>query len=402
MGDDVRTSVAAAITEGGGILNLDPAWVARSFLPAGRRLGLAAGDYDAGERGTICERWLASTTHADNAVGPPGEGISAIRTRAGRRIDLASAVAAAGDLIMGTGYAASHAGLGRLAKIFDYAARLPYHVHPPLAQARLVGRNPKDEAYYWPPNVPMGPHPETFFGLHPSLARERVAGELVAELVRWDSDTILRFSRAYQQLAEDGFLVPSGVLHAPGTALTIELQEDSDTLAMLQALNAGQIIDKELLFKDISEAARREHGEAAVLDWIDWPRNTDPYFYEHHHTPPVPLREGDGVREAWIFYGSPKFSGKRLYLAPGTRDSFSENGVYSLLVWQGAGTVGGVPVAAGDPAHDELLVTHDRAVTPVEVVNTGPVDLLVVKMFGPDLNPEAPEIGRLDADRYID
>ena len=51
-------------------------------------------------------------------------------------------------------------------------------------------------------------------------------------------------------------MVPSGVLHGPGTALTLELQEDSDVLSMFQALNAGRIIDKELLYKDVRPADR--------------------------------------------------------------------------------------------------------------------------------------------------
>jgi hypothetical protein len=72
--------------------------------------------------------------------------------------------------------------------------------------------------------------------------------------------------------------------------------------------------------------------------------------------------------------------------------------VFSLLVWQGEGMIGGVPVAAGaltgDFDNDELLVAHERAVSPLEVVNTGDRDLLIIKIFGPDLNPDAPTINR--------
>jgi hypothetical protein len=54
-----------------GILRLEPTWVARDFLPPGRRLGLPEDAYDVGDRGFVCERWLGSTTKADNRVGPP-------------------------------------------------------------------------------------------------------------------------------------------------------------------------------------------------------------------------------------------------------------------------------------------------------------------------------------------
>ena len=65
---------ADLLAEGNGVLRCEPAWVARDFLPPGRRLGLPEDAYDVGERGTICERWLASTTQADNRVGPPTRG----------------------------------------------------------------------------------------------------------------------------------------------------------------------------------------------------------------------------------------------------------------------------------------------------------------------------------------
>lgn len=390
----VRQELERLLAEQGGILRLDPALVARVWLPPGRRLGLADHEYDLGERGFVCERWLASTTHADNAIGPDDEGISHIRSADGRRrINLADAVGSAPDLIMGADYAATHDGLGRLAKIFDFGARIPYHVHPPADQAARVGRRSKDEAYYFPPGVDMGAHPETFFGVHPYIARGPREEALLPHLERWDDDAILQHAFAYQQVPEEGFYLDSGILHAPGTALTIELQEDSDTLAMLQALNAGTIISKDLLFKDVSDADRAALGERAVLRWIDWEANGDPEFYPRRRIVPVPSLVADGIEEAWIFCGTRKFSGKRLRLAPGARMASTERGVYNLLVWRGAGAVGGVHVHGGRPGDDELLLTHDAATRPHEIVNLGRDELLLVKFFGPDINPDAPSAG---------
>ena len=42
-----------------------------------------------------------------------------------------------------------------------------------------------------------------------------------------------------------------GFPHAPGTALTLELQEDLDVFAILQAHSGGSLVPKELLFKDV-------------------------------------------------------------------------------------------------------------------------------------------------------
>lgn len=385
-----RTAVVEEIERSEGILRLDPAYVARDWIPEGRRFAIPGDSYDAGDRGTFSERWLASTTHADNRVGPDDEGLSYLRCQDGTRVLLADAVAEAFPALAGAQYAAEHTGLGRLAKIFDYDARVPFHIHPPKREADKVGRNSKDEAYYIPPQDRMGPHPETYLGLHTTFAGGAHRDDVLGHLRRWNSDAILGLSQAYLQVVEEGFFVPSGMLHGPGTAMTLELQEDADTLAMLQAVNSGRPISKDLLYKDISEADRHEHAEAAVLSWIDWDRNADPYLYEHLHFTPRELHTADGASEAWIFQGTPKFSGKRLWLQPGARYESTERGVFNLLVWQGEGTIGAVPVTGGKPGDDELLVVHERATRPLEYVNTGSDPMLVVKFFGPDVNHDSP------------
>jgi hypothetical protein len=391
--DTTRDLVCGLLSRGNGVLRLDPAWVARDFLPPGRRLGLPEDAYDVGERGFICERWLGSTTPADNRVGPDDEGLSYVSSDDGTRLTLRDAVAAAPMEIMGADYAQSHpGGLGRLPKIFDYGARLPYHIHPPQRFASLVGHKEKDEAYYFPAGVDMGAHPETFLGVHPWIVREQAQEVLLPYLVDWDSDLILRHAPAQLQVADEGFHVRSGVLHAPGTALTVELQEDSDVLAMFQALNAGRIISKDLLFKDVRPEDRRAHGERFPLGFVDWDANGDPYFYENNHLTPQPVtpNAASGAREWWIFYNTSKFSGKKLVVEPGATITTSEAGVYSLLVWSGSGTYAGHEVQGGDSSTDELLVSYDVAVGPHTVKNTGRDDLVVLKFFGPDIQTSAP------------
>jgi len=394
--DTMRDSVQRALSDGNGILRLAPAWVARDFLPPGRRLGLPEDSYELGVRGAICERWLASTTRADNRVGPADEGLSVLALDGPDRITLQDAVAADPASIMGADYAATHDGLGRLAKIFDYSTRLPLHVHQRSEHAALVGRRPKDEAYYLPPAVEMGPHPESFFGVHPSVAQEPNRALLLPYLQDWNSDLILQHSVAYLQVSEQGFHVPAGVLHAPGSALTIELQEDSDVFAMLQALNAGAIISKDLLWKDVRPADREAKGERFILELIDWEENGDPYFYDHHHLSPQLIEEScqEGGQEFWIYYNTPKFSGKKLVVHPGCSYRGRDAGVHNVLVWSGSGTYGGLPVQGRNPELDELLVTHERAVHGVEIRNSGRDDLVAIKFFGPDVNPDVPMIDR--------
>jgi hypothetical protein len=228
--------------------------------------------------------------------------------------------------------------------------------------------------------------------VHPWIVREQAQEVLLPYLVEWDSDLILRHAPAQLQVADEGFHVRSGVLHAPGTALTVELQEDSDVLAMFQALNAGRIISKDLLFKDVRPEDRQAHGERFPLGFVDWDANGDPYFYENNHLTPQPVTPSpaSGACEWWIFYNTRKFSGKKLVVEPGATITTSEPGVYSLLVWSGSGRYAGHEVQGGDSRKDELLVSYDVAVSPHTVENTGSDDLVVLKFFGPDIQASAP------------
>jgi hypothetical protein len=316
-----------------------------------------------------------------------------------QRITLREAVEKEGPPLMGAAYAATHAGLGRLAKIFDNGSPVPYHVHPPRRITALVNRNPKDEAYYFPAGIDMGAHPETYFGLHRWIVEQHAHDVLLPYLVDWNSDLILRHAFAFRLVADDGFHVPSGVLHAPGTALTIELQEDSDVFAMLQALVAGKIISRDLLFRDVRPEDRLQQGERFILKMIEWDLNADPYFYENRHTPPIAVAQSRqaGGEEAWIFYNSTKFSGKKLVVQPGQIYTSLDQGVYTLFVLSGEGVYGGQRVVGGQPGLDELVVTHGRATTPLNVENTGRDMLTVIKFFGPDVNPDVPMLPHWEA-----
>ncbi|MEG8989731.1 hypothetical protein VJY32_08130 [Ignavibacteria bacterium 4148-Me] len=387
---DKKKIIIEELEKNNGILRLHPAWVARDFLPPGRRFALHESQFNLGERGGICERWLASTTKADNRISVQNEGLSILNVNSKEEILLKEAIELLPELILGQGYFKNHKGLGRLAKIFDYEERLPLHIHQMEKHAKLVGRNPKEEAYYFPENVPLGKSPETYFGIHPYIALEKKYDLLLPHLIEWKDDSILQHSRAYKQIHNDGFHVPAGTLHAPGTALTIELQEDSDVFAMMQAKCGNKMIDKELLFKDVRKVDREKYGERIIIEMINWEISGDPYFYENRHTPPILITKTNQAEEYWIFYNTTKFSGKKLVIKPNGKFFTKEKGIYNILIWKGKANYGGLMIEANNYGYDELLITYKTAVEGVEISNIGKEEVIIFKFFGPDINNDVP------------
>ena len=398
--NDIRIILEKALEEGNGILNLKPAWVTRDFLPPGKRLGLKEEEYAAGKRGYICERWFASVTHAENRINVEDEGYSYLDIE-GENIHLKDACENAGDLIMGTEYSKVHKDLDRLLKIYDFDCRIFYHLHQSTEDAKKIGMNSKEESYFFLEAEP-GPHPETFFGVHPYIVDKSLQEKIILPYLKdWNGDdTMLAHARAYMNIAGEGFHLPSGILHAPGTALTMELQESSDIMSVFQAKIGNLPIDKELLTRQIPADEVARHGEKAALDLVDWEANGDPYFYENHNVKPVMIKESktEDSWEEWIYYNTTKFSGKRLTLKPGKKITCKEKGVFNIFVWKGSASVDGNIVSAGDfgleYCSDELLITHEKALEGFTIKNTGSCDLVLFKFFGPDINLDIPMLPR--------
>src|SRR5690606_27316760 len=175
--------------------------VPRTFTNPGGRLKLARQDlYAFGlERGGICERWLASTTKADNGPGTtPDEGLSYIVDfESGERYLLKDAIEEMGDRLLGAEVMAEHGGWQVLCKFFDNEGPLPHHLHPSDEQMAPLGKQGKPEAYYFPPqlNVIQNRAPYSLFGLIADTSREY----LISWLVRCQQgcNAILCFSRVY-------------------------------------------------------------------------------------------------------------------------------------------------------------------------------------------------------------
>jgi hypothetical protein len=405
MAGTKSNEIRQALEEGEGLLRLAPTWVPRSYLVPGRRLKLAEEDlfsYGA-DRGGIDERWLASTTFAMNEGRTPDEGLSVV-VSSQSRFTLKDAVAAEGERMVGKVIWEKYQRWPVYSKFFDNYGPIPHHLHQSEEQAKLVGREGKPEGYYFPPqlNATFGNFPHTYFGLEPGTTK----ADIRDCLARWNEgdNNILSFAKAYKLLPGTGWLVPTRVLHAPGSLVTYEPQWGSDVLSMFQSMVDGRQVKHDLLTQDVPVD---KHADLDfIADMVDWDRNTDPAFKSKHYIEPIVAAgsEEEGYFDRWVVYGTvdgaQKFSAKELTVLPGCSCTLHDPGASGLVVMQGHGRVGRLEVDCparirfGQMTQDELFLSAEAAAQGIVVENQSQTDPLVtLRYFGPDVHSDMPEVG---------
>ena len=164
-------------------------------------------------------------------------------------------------------------------------------MHQNQEQAAKLGREGKPESYYFPPqlNWTGNNFPYTFFGLEPGTTKD----DLRRCLERWNQgdNGILDLSKAYRLKPGTGWLVPPGVLHAPGSLVTYEPQWGSDVFGMYQSMVEGRRVPWELLVKDVPE--QYHHDLDYLVEQLDWEKNVDPEFKKHNYLEPIVRSGGD-------------------------------------------------------------------------------------------------------------
>jgi hypothetical protein len=404
-----RSQVQQALDAGHGLLRLEPTWVPRSFMIPGRRLKLHPDDlYACGaHRGGINERWFSSTTNADNGPGTPAdEGLSYVRAGNGTRFLMKEAVEQAGDVLLGAAVMEREKGWNLLCKFFDNWGAIPHHMHQSDAQAKLVGRRGKPEAYYFPPqyNEIFNAFPYTFMGLEPGTTKADVR----RCLEHWNrgDNGIINFSRAFRLEPGTGWQIDPCILHAPGSLVTYEPQVNSDVFAMFQSEVDGRIVPWSLMTKDVPPAHHQELDY--LVDLLDWEANVNPTFAADNRCFPKPVKpaaetEADGYREAWVCYGTGWYSAKELTVLPKRTVTIKDSAAYGLILTQGFGRFGTVAVSTpsmiryGQMTEDELFVSASAAQAGIPIENLSESDpLVILKHFGPG-NPDAERLQRKKA-----
>jgi hypothetical protein len=402
--DSVAKILDRALDAGGGLLRLTPTWVPRSFLHPGRRIKLNPADLYAfgADRGGIDERWFSSTTEAANEGRVWHEGLSFCLFE-GQKFLLRDAVSELGNRLVGQPTFSKYNRWPVYSKFFDNMGPIPHHMHQSAEDAALVGQEGKPESYYFPPqyNNVDNNFCYTFMGLEPGTTKE----QLRRCLENWNKgdNGILDLSKAYRLKRGTGWLIPPGVLHAPGSLCTYEPQWGSDVFGMFQSIVEGRYVPWSLLVKDMP---KEKHNDLDfIIGQLDWDKNVDTHFKNANYIEPIvdKDRSGPGFTDKWIVYGTidgkQLFSAKELTVDPGAKCTLKDPGASGWITVQGKGRIGKLALQTpaminfGENTEDEVFISHEAATGGVEIENTGSEPLVGLRYFGPDCHPNLPKNG---------
>jgi hypothetical protein len=280
---------------------------------------------------------------------------------------------------------------------------IPHHMHQSAANAKLVGQEGKPESYYFPPqyNNVDNNFCYTFMGLEPGTTKNDVK----RCLEHWNrgENGILDLSRAYRLKRGTGWLIPPGVLHAPGSLCTYEPQWGSDVFGMFQNIVEGRYVPWSLLVKDVPKEKHQDLN--FIIEQLDWDKNVDTHYKEHNYLEPIvdERSSGSGYTDMWVVYGlvdgKQLFSAKELTVEPGAKCTIKDPGSSGWITVQGKGKIGKLNLQTpalirfGQETEDEVFISYEAATEGYMVENTGSEPLVGLRYFGPDTHKKVPSVG---------
>ncbi len=381
------TNFAKQLDDSRDIILLEPELVGR-FYPDGDRLGqLLPGRPPLAY--AVPERWIGSSTPAVNPPSIPSGGLSrcADLGQPDSRPQLRDLIAdpILGPRLLGEERFRKHGGTFRvLVKLLDAGVPIFFHVHP---DDTFVAANPtvfpgqtlgKDEAYFFL-DVAKGPCSYTHVGIYEGVT----AKDLVAAM-RKGADYVQEISPVAVQRIGEGLSVSAGLLHRPGTALTLEIQQPADANTLFQTDIGGQPLPESMLYPGFSSALE------AAERVIHWDANTKPGLLDSIRLRPSPIAamtSSSGTAE-WIFPPDllKKYSGMRLTVHKEMPLRFDQPCV--LFVWRGHGTLDGREIdgGGGRPGKvDEFFLGLPAVKRGVEICNLGSEPLVAFALFAAPL-----------------
>ena len=386
--------VRGTFRKGEGIFRLFPAFVPRRFGKAGHRLKLHPDDYFAFgmARGSITERWFASTIAAQNGeLAKADEGLSYVCADydSDVKFSLRTAVRVLGKELVGGELMEKYHGWPMYSKFFDNLNPLFHHLHLTFEAAARVGKLGKPENYYFPKqlNNYFGECNCTYFGFDPDADPEEIK-ERIRRFA--DDDTrITELSRAYRVQLGTGWYTPAGVIHAPASVLTYEPQWNSDVNSVYENIVSGEVYPPEMLDEECPDDKKGDIDY--IFSLLDWEKNVDPHYRKHYFRPPVVEKETEQYTQKWITYANPYIAAKELTVNPGQTVTVRDGAAYGCIFVEGRGKFGVYEAEAptllrfGRQSSDEFFVSEQASARGVTVTNASRVEpLVLLKHFGPN------------------
>jgi mannose-6-phosphate isomerase len=318
----VSASVAAPTPPGSAkMVGMQPELLAAntfgSFYAGSGRI--AAFRRDPGVPGTDPEDWIASDTER---TGQAPLGLTRLADGALLRDRFAADPAG----WFGSEHVRRHGSRsGLLVKLLDAGQRLPLHLHPTrdFAREHLTGPYGKTEAW-----IVLDAEPDAT--VHLGFSRDVTADELAGWVRAQDVEALLGACNLVPVQTGDVLLCPAGVPHAIGAGiLVVELQEPTDFSLMLEW--SGFQIPSDAVFLGLDQetamsAVRRSTVAPAALAGER-------------------LADRPGVTSLMPAEADAFFRAEQI--VPGPNGEPLDPGFCVLVVCDGVGTLGDIPVAAG-------------------------------------------------------
>jgi len=392
-------TIRETFEKGKGIFRLFPAFVPRRFNKAGKRLKLHPDDYFVFgmARGSITERWFASTIAAQNGpTAKADEGLSYVCAdyNSDVKFALRDAVKVLGSDLVGKELMEKYNGWPMYSKFFDNEAPLFHHLHLRFADAARVGKLGKPECYYFPKqlNNHTGESDYTYFGFDPDVTKDEVKQRIAK--FRDDDTRITDLSRAYRIQLGTGWYTPAGVIHAPASVLTYEPQWNSDVNSVFENIVSGEVYPPEMLDEELPAGHKTLDD---VMNLLDWDKNIDPHYRKHYFREPIIETQNDDYASKWVVYANPYIAAKELTVNPGKSVLIKDGAAYGCIFIQGHGKFGVYDAESptvlhfGQQSSDEFFVSEKASKDGVLVTNTSKVEpLVLLKHFGPNC-PNVPQ-----------
>jgi mannose-6-phosphate isomerase len=291
-------------------LELAPNQIPR-FYSGGARIASFRGLPSAGDDGP--EDWIASTTtvFGEQALG---------HTRLAGGELLADVLAADPEAFFEPAHLAAFGPEpALLIKLLDAGQRLPVHLHPDdaFASARLALPRGKTEAWIILDAVEGA-------AVHLGFARDIDAAELAARVEAQDVAAMIAAMNPLPVAAGDAIYVPAGLAHVIGEGiLLLELQQPTDLSVLLE-------------WRGVVDSEREAFLGLAVAEALDAARRTRVTTEELRL---LTSRRGSTLfpAEADAFFRADRVSGGDVL----------EPGFSMLIVTEGDGALGGLPVRRG-------------------------------------------------------